>query len=334
MGTLREDVVLSSTPHSDPDYTSSSEQSCDTVIYIGAMGQSLSDRELTDHEGPPRSVPRTNPRLPRRPSGSRSSGDEGSNSDSGRSHHSGHYRINKPNYNSVSEYAKHVRVPIKTQPLVHKNMTNINGHDMVCSPPMSPKIGHLPHKANIRTRLNSRFQEEDNTASVSIAKADKVCVSKSVASVSAKVASGQQDILRGEKWIDGPGATSYPEKAKTSSETWVDGPQAFVVKEPEPKVNKHSYNAKMSAEELWVDGPREMLADDKHKHRKPSTGGTRSRSREHSLEPATPSHNPVVKTTPPKVKQAQDSKDRYLYFINHISSKKHLVDISDSDKSK
>ncbi|KAM4854101.1 LOW QUALITY PROTEIN: kinesin-like protein KIF26A [Thomomys bottae] len=41
----------------DPDYSSSSEQSCDTVIYVGPGGTALSDRELTDNEGPPDSVP-------------------------------------------------------------------------------------------------------------------------------------------------------------------------------------------------------------------------------------------------------------------------------------
>nr|XP_051690772.1 kinesin-like protein KIF26A [Oryctolagus cuniculus] len=41
----------------DPDYSSSSEQSCDTVIYVGPGGTALSDQELTDHEGPPDFVP-------------------------------------------------------------------------------------------------------------------------------------------------------------------------------------------------------------------------------------------------------------------------------------
>ncbi|XP_066883753.1 kinesin-like protein KIF26A isoform X2 [Kogia breviceps] len=41
----------------DPDYSSSSEQSCDTVIYVGPGGAALSDRELTDSEGPPDFVP-------------------------------------------------------------------------------------------------------------------------------------------------------------------------------------------------------------------------------------------------------------------------------------
>ncbi|XP_067099338.1 kinesin-like protein KIF26A [Osmerus mordax] len=42
---------------SDPDYSSSSEQSCDTVIYVGPGGSAVSDRELSDNEGPPVFVP-------------------------------------------------------------------------------------------------------------------------------------------------------------------------------------------------------------------------------------------------------------------------------------
>ncbi|XP_057200786.1 kinesin-like protein KIF26A isoform X3 [Triplophysa rosa] len=42
---------------SDPDYSSSSEQSCDTVIYIGPGGAAISDRELSDNEGPPAFIP-------------------------------------------------------------------------------------------------------------------------------------------------------------------------------------------------------------------------------------------------------------------------------------
>ncbi|XP_062863099.1 kinesin-like protein KIF26A [Trichomycterus rosablanca] len=42
---------------SEPDYSSSSEQSCDTVIYVGPGGATISDRELSDNEGPPAFVP-------------------------------------------------------------------------------------------------------------------------------------------------------------------------------------------------------------------------------------------------------------------------------------
>ncbi|XP_054423660.1 kinesin-like protein KIF26A [Pteronotus mesoamericanus] len=53
----------------DPDYSSSSEQSCDTVIYVGPGGAALSDRELTDNEGPPDFVPIIPALSRRRPSG-------------------------------------------------------------------------------------------------------------------------------------------------------------------------------------------------------------------------------------------------------------------------
>ncbi|KAI3363986.1 hypothetical protein L3Q82_001581 [Scortum barcoo] len=42
---------------SDPDYSSSSEHSYDTVIYVGPGGTAISDRELSDNEGPPSFVP-------------------------------------------------------------------------------------------------------------------------------------------------------------------------------------------------------------------------------------------------------------------------------------
>nr|XP_012601965.1 kinesin-like protein KIF26A [Microcebus murinus] len=55
-------------PPRDPDYSSSSEQSCDTVIYVGPGGAALSDRELTDEEGPPDVVPIIPALSRRRPS--------------------------------------------------------------------------------------------------------------------------------------------------------------------------------------------------------------------------------------------------------------------------
>ncbi|XP_031695269.1 kinesin-like protein KIF26A, partial [Anarrhichthys ocellatus] len=41
----------------DPDCSSSSEHSCDTVIYVGPGGVAVSDRELSDNEGPPSCIP-------------------------------------------------------------------------------------------------------------------------------------------------------------------------------------------------------------------------------------------------------------------------------------
>ncbi|XP_068395753.1 kinesin-like protein KIF26A isoform X1 [Eschrichtius robustus] len=59
---------LAASSPGDPDYSSSSEQSGDTVIYVGPGGAALSDRELTDSEGPPDFVPIIPSLSRRRPS--------------------------------------------------------------------------------------------------------------------------------------------------------------------------------------------------------------------------------------------------------------------------
>ena len=241
MGTLREDVLYSSS-HSDPDYTSSSEQSCDTVIYLGAAGQSLSDRELTDHEGPPRHVPRTNPRLPRRPSGSRSSGDD---SDSGRSRASDGRYGPRPAMGTRAGTPVQVGSPARVpQPVPH-----------VISAPGSPTTG--------QAKMAHRFTLQGKEAA---AKAggwpDKMSKHRAKPLDTA-----------GEQWVDGPGAAIYPE-SKKSGEQWVDGPPAFLVQNEaaqQSAVAPHSpshrgdtarrlKNRKVEAEEQWVDGPREMMA--------------------------------------------------------------------------
>ncbi|XP_022092907.1 kinesin-like protein KIF26B isoform X4 [Acanthaster planci] len=55
--------VTNALNQSEPEYLSSSEQSCDTVIYCGPDGCALSDRELTDNEGPPSHVPLWKPPI-------------------------------------------------------------------------------------------------------------------------------------------------------------------------------------------------------------------------------------------------------------------------------
>lgn len=251
MGTLREDILYHSS-HSDPDYyTSSSEQSCDTVIYVGAHGQSLSDREITDNEGPPRSVPRTNPRLPRRPSGSRSSGDEGSNSDSGRSRASSDFRygraalIQKENFNVnriVSPRFHPQPAKAVSSPSVVRDVSVVQTHAK--SPPVSPIVGPGQHPLKSQTR--SRSQDSPQRLIVKGPSSDQ---------------------LKGEQWIDGPGI--YP-KSKQVEEQWIDGPQAFVKQElvnTMDPANKHLFNPKMNAEEQWVDGPREMIAESQLQNR-------------------------------------------------------------------
>ncbi|ESO85461.1 hypothetical protein LOTGIDRAFT_229450 [Lottia gigantea] len=248
MGTLREDVLYSSSL-SDPDnYTSSSEQSCDTAIYLGSNGHSHSDRDFTDNEGPPRSVPRTNPRLPRRPGGSRSSGDEGSASDSGRSMtYSDHHRVmtspgirqdiqqnvlqmhsapNSPQHHSPSYSSRHVNPHAK--PLVSKPQLPADVRDG------SP---HLPERSPKHGQSSRRQKVSDPHKSV-----------------------------KGEQWIDGPGGAIYTEPTKVS-EQWVDGPQLFKKGHPQsPKPEssrKKLKNVVVSSEERWIDGPREMITGNK-----------------------------------------------------------------------
>ncbi|GFO04776.1 kinesin-like protein kif26a [Plakobranchus ocellatus] len=292
MGTLREDVLYSSS-HSDPDYTSSSEQSCDTVIYIGANGQSLSDRELTDNEGPPRHVPRTNPRLPRRPSGSRSSGDD---SDSGRSMRS---------IRSVESG----RLPVRR--LMSASPTPGSGGPQGLvkmgpqSVPGSPKPGlvKMGHRMGLQSKLASQGALGSDSGSLSGEGRPTKIHCHSSQSKLAKAIHEKKEPMPGEQWIDGPGAAIYPEPS--ASEMWVDGPQAFVVQQQPlsksgipstsssslsgqqhlqnvassstPQTHHHHHHhhhhrsdslssrsrlapKKVDAEEHWVDGPREMIA--------------------------------------------------------------------------
>ncbi|XP_076464900.1 uncharacterized protein LOC143296727 [Babylonia areolata] len=289
MGTLREDVLYSSS-HSDPDYTSSSEQSCDTVIYLGANGQSLSDRELTDHEGPPRHVPRTNPRLPRRPSGSRSSGDD---SDSGRSRAS--------DVTSPPRYGPRPAMGMRTggggggggagSPAA-VSMARVQPLPHVISAPGSPAPGAAAQLkvAHHRMALHHHGGAKGGVGGGGGAKPGGVG-GESSGHWPDKVSKHRAKPLdtASEQWVDGPGAAIYPESGATA-EQWVDGPPAFLLQSEPPQHLHHPHphqqhqpsltpqqgvvpqspshrgdtarrlkNRKVEAEEQWVDGPREMM---------------------------------------------------------------------------
>ncbi|KAL4237276.1 negative regulation of motor neuron migration [Mactra antiquata] len=309
MGTLHEGSSLS-----DPDYTSSSE-SCNTVIYMGNNAhQSLSDRELTDHEGSQRSVPRTNPRLPRRASGSRSSGDEGSNSDSGRSMYRSRDSlsriqgaINSP-VRDVSVTSSRHGTPVRslsrgTTPVRDNQSAELHS-PVSCSPP-SVQFA-LPQKSSSRSKNYPGKQDNPSAhcyASVNV-------VDKSVKMTSrTKRSNSSPGTVGDEQWIDGPGAAIYPEKKQKSGEQWVDGPSAFVVK-PEPKHSKSS--TKMSSEEMWVDGPPEMLAEnqmDENQNRTPKVVMHTSSKKVHvktlssSPKHQSPMNSPSVQRTETVAKQ-------------------------------
>ncbi|WAR19363.1 KI26A-like protein [Mya arenaria] len=268
MGTLHEGSSLS-----DPDYTSSSE-SCNTVIYLGNNPhQTLSDRELTDNESV-RSVPRTNPRLPRRASGSRSSGDEGSNSDSGRSLYRSRESLTRVRTAitspvrdvSVTSSGSRHTTPVRSlsrgsTPVQDTLSSDINSQSS-CSPPSVVSFS-LPQKSGARTKTTPAKEASNPYASVNI-------VDKAQSRTGARPKrSSSSPGKEGEQWIDGPGAAIYSEKKMNKGEQWIDGPPAFLHKQ-EQKANKSG--TKMSSEEMWVDGPPEMLAEnqtDENQNRTP-----------------------------------------------------------------
>ena len=264
MGILREEMVQPAS-HSDPDCTSSSEQSCDTVIYLGGADKSLSDRELTDNEGLHRHVPRTNPRLPRRHSGSKSSGDD---SDSGRS------RTSDNPYSPLrSGMGMRLRSPLKSasspstpvfarvqSPLVHK-----------VSAPTSPSHTKLmTHRSNKCYKPTSKvIADGTNTVEPSYRRPpDKIC----------RLNRAKIFDKTSEQWVDGPNVSVY-QCRKSLEEQWVDGPTAFLVQKKDSHLQditkplenqtscssqhgwiaKYLKNYKVEANEQWIDGPREMM---------------------------------------------------------------------------
>lgn len=342
MGTLHEGSSLS-----DPDYTSSSE-SCNTVIYLGNnTHQSLSDRELTDHEGHARAVPRTNPRLPRRASGSRSSGDEGSNSDSGRSMYRSHDSLSRL-HGAIGSPVRDVSVtgsrhgtPVRslsrgTTPV--RDIQNSELHSPVsCSPPSVHFT--LPQKSSSRSKNFPGKQDNAGAhcyASVNI-------VDKSARTTGRPKRSSSSPGTKGdEQWIDGPGAAIYPEKKQKSGEQWIDGPSAFVVK-PEPKHTKST--TKMSSEEMWVDGPPEMLAEnqmDENQNRTPKVVMHTSSKKAHvktlssSPKHQAPMNSPSVQRTEAASKQPwqlPDIKERPESQVSVESGMSNLAQPGDSRPS-
>ncbi|XP_064622621.1 kinesin-like protein KIF26A [Lineus longissimus] len=256
MGVLREGIAYTNalSSHSDPEYTSSSEQSCDTVIYIGRNGQSLSDRELTDNEGPPGCVPLGQRAFMRRGSsrGSRSSEDEGNMSD--RSNKSERSRI-KMGTSAACLSSRSDRSPShSTSSSPSKSSTGIPQP----TTPTGQAVVQLPRKINVKAKptLPGKMKSEDGK-------------SKSGRSRGPMRMEIDPNNPPQEQWIDGPSAPFYPEasrpmpdsRAKPSNELWVDGPREFKSKNkkgaPNPEGN-----------ERWIDGPPAMLnAKRGHSHR-------------------------------------------------------------------
>ena len=229
---------------SDHDYTSSSEQSCDTVIYVGPNGHLLSDRELTDNEGPPpvgSMIFRPSPLTCHRGyGGSKSSGDEGVASMDGRSTLSdgeGYVRKTAPKCGASALYSRHAsKTSIDSSTLERAKLRT--------KAFMSPK-----HRG---VDVNAPEQWIDGPA-MSAA----TCVPCTEAQRTATPSRGVNVYRSGhttEQWVDGPNVARSAKCSASSSapeERWIDGPNA-----PAPAAQ-----TKHLTGELWVDGPREFRVD-------------------------------------------------------------------------
>ena len=246
--------------YSDPDYTSSSEQSCDTVIYVGPGGQALSDRELTDNEGPPSVVPI----VPRTRS------------------------LPRPSKLASQEY----QYPLSEE-------GEMGGELPVKQPKTMPKCGATTVVSSRQTSKSGSPSRQLQAQQGQPAGADggsgivqlprKINVSKTKVLQHARMNMEQQDSYNpgwsyregpageatpgGEQWVDGPGApqTSAPH------EQWIDGPNIAPVQQswsnesyvyngegkPIPLSSVSSSGlVKPSAGEQWVDGPREFQGEE------------------------------------------------------------------------
>ena len=295
MGILHEGSTCSSSgqSHSDPDYTSSSEQSCDTVIYVGRNGQLLSDRELTDNEGPPSMIP-----IIPRASGSgasKSSGDEGQSS-GGDTPQDG--RINKPLIPKCgASMINNSRLPMRNKVPSTTPESNRNTASRPSSP---PAVMSLPRKSNLKPshQRPKAYGEESERTTVNDRSLGRY-KEKSMDTGEGTWIDGPAAFPREPQqpqWLDGPQGYSAPcgqgvpastagvpaspviyspyqspvHKPTTdpaSSEQWIDGPNAPT---PAPSVP----SPVPPRRETWVDGPKEFCigksADSRTRHERPS----------------------------------------------------------------
>ena len=242
MGTLREHTMYTSALScSDHDYPSSSEQSCDTVIYVGPNGHMLSDRELTDNEGPPPPTMFRPSPLPCRRGygGSKSSGDEGVGSADGRS-----------TLSDGDGYVRKSTAPKCGASVLYSRFARNNG---------AAEGGGTLERTKLRTKVhmspkhrgadvNAPEQWVDGPAA-----SGATYVSCAEAGASARAVNVRKSPQRVEQWVDGPNAVRDAEYSLQSApvEQWIDG----------PSTQTQVVQANRSTAELWVDGPRAFRLD-------------------------------------------------------------------------
>nr|XP_042901553.1 uncharacterized protein LOC107440233 [Parasteatoda tepidariorum] len=216
---------------SDPDYTSSSEQSCDTVIYVGHL--SHGGQEFTDNEGPPSSLPIV-PKL--KQTQSKAHSNEKSST------------LERKRHNSISKSGPSSEEQRKTEDK-SSNLQNEGHHASSGKTNKSDK--------NLLSSKNSSSLQRHQPASTQTLGADNKSAQNSPVHVQKKAkhrtSQAKQDQMTDAELLASAVKNQSPCKnsKKQSDETWIDGPRFT-----KPKFDSKTLH--QLQKEQWVDGPPNM----------------------------------------------------------------------------
>lgn len=257
---------------SDPDYTSSSEQSCDTVIYVGHLNHKEID--FTDNEGPPSSLPivpksktqsqsqiknesstlerKRHNSFSKNASEDQRKADDKSSSHPHSSDTAGHHQTptKQAKGEKLQQSIKGSPLLQRHQPVSTQTQCDVSGHGS-----KSAQNSPLHAQKKTKHRTSQSKQDQGTDAEVSQNKGTPV-----------KTAKPPSD----ETWIDGPRFAKPKFDAKTlhqlQKEQWVDGPPNMYGFMDHHKQNmiqrwieQHSHQiqntTKKKNNEVWIDYP-------------------------------------------------------------------------------
>ncbi|GFR25400.1 kinesin-like protein KIF26A, partial [Trichonephila clavata] len=225
---------------SDPDYTSSSEQSCDTVIYVGNLTHN--DRDFTDNEGPPASLPIV-PKTKQSQNKSTHGTDSTSSLERKR-----HNSVSKPQSSGDDQR----KSEDKLSSLPHTSGTETNAHHSSTNKTgKSEKLQQSSKSSPLSSRhqpASTQTQGSENTAHG--AKSAQTTPVHTQRKTKHRTSQVKQDQGTG---IEPPSSSckgQMPSKSlkPQSDETWIDGPRFT-----KPKFDSKTLH--QLQKEQWVDGP-------------------------------------------------------------------------------
>ncbi|KFM74981.1 Kinesin-like protein KIF26A, partial [Stegodyphus mimosarum] len=268
---------------SDPDYTSSSEQSCDTVIYVGNLTHN--DRDFTDNEGPPSAlpiVPKTKQSQPQ----SKSSHTNETVSTLERKRHNSFSKTQSGTddqrrseekspsvpHASTADTGTHHSCTTKTSKTDKTQITSKNSPLLQRHQPASTQTLQTESTSHNKSAQNSPIHTQKKTKHrTSQSKQDQSTDAEQSASgskgqVAGKGSKPQSD----ETWIDGPRFVKPKFDSKTlhqlQKEQWVDGPpnmygfmdhhkQNMIQRWIEEHSRQIQSTTKKKSNEVWIDYP-------------------------------------------------------------------------------